>query len=195
MRVNHIHKNFHRWNQLGSLQLETPQTIPIPSAPIKGKKKCTRENQERSNPSRQIENAAKSPRTGGSAGHIVLHLDGQAEKSIEAVKGDVGHVADVAGPPDLHLAEPPAVALACDPRFPEDGEEQRQERELIPSAAAAAIVLPPGFNNRVDLAVREGTGVRSRWHAGKRGRPGRRAAGARRRREGEDLGHCTERES
>lgn len=150
--------------------------------------KCTKENQESSNPSCQIEKDAKSPCTGSSAGHIVLQLDGQAEKSIEAVEGHVGHVADVAGPPDLHLAEPPAVALTGDPRFPQDGEEQRQERELIPSAAAAT-VLPPSVNNRVGLAVREGAGVRGRGQAGEGRGPGRGAARTRRRRKGEDVSH------
>lgn len=114
---------------------------------------------------------AKSPRAGSSAGHIGLQLDGQAEESIEAVEGNVGDVADVPGPPNLHLADPPPVALAGDPRLPQDGEEKREERELIPAAATAttatALLPPPAVLHRVGIAVCDGAGVRRRSRAGK----------------------------
>lgn len=43
------------------------------------------------------------PSAGDAAWHLDLELDGEAEEAMEAVEGDVRHVAHVRRPPDLHL--------------------------------------------------------------------------------------------
>lgn len=72
------------------------------------------------------------PSTGSSTGDLRLELNRQAQETIEPVEGDVSHVADVGRPADLHGTELPRIALASNQRFSENGDEQSQQRQLIP---------------------------------------------------------------
>lgn len=71
------------------------------------------------------------PGARSSSGNLRLELNGQAQEAIEPIESHVRHVPYIGGPPDLHAAELPPIALASDQRSPENGHQERQQRNLL----------------------------------------------------------------
>lgn len=45
------------------------------------------------------------PSTGSSTRNLDLELNGKTHKTVEPIKGDMGYVLDVGGPPDFHVMD------------------------------------------------------------------------------------------
>lgn len=90
------------------------------------------------------------PCTRGPSGHFRLKLHRQTQEAIEPIEGDMGHVAHIGGPTDLHGTKLPPFPLARSQRLPEIRDQQCQQRELFPppsvtvshrSTAAATVIF------------------------------------------------------